>query len=62
MDFAYEHFTSENNQLPIVLMPFAGKHFSMGRVIARVSCIALLGRAEIVSGHMRCRLAVGKQA
>ena len=62
MDFAHEHFTSEKSQLPIVLMTFEGKHFSMARVIARVSCIARRGVSQIVNGHMRWRLDVGKQA
>ena len=62
MDFAHEHFTSEKSQLPIVLMTFEGKHFSMVRAIARVSCIARRGMLQIVNGHMRWRLEVGKQA
>ena len=61
MDVAHEHFTSETNKFPIVLMTFAGKHFSMGRMIAIVSCIARSGMGQIVDCHMRCRLAVCKQ-
>ena len=36
MDVAHEHFKGEKNQFPIVLMTFAGKHFSMGIVVAIV--------------------------
>jgi len=58
---AHEHLTSETTQMPIVLMTFGGKHFSLARVIARVSCIARWGMAQVVNGHMRCRLAVCKR-
>ena len=61
MNFAYEHFSSDTNQLPIALMTFAGEHCSMARFIAKVSCIVGWGMPERVN-HIRWRLTFGKQA
>ena len=35
--FAYEHISSEESQLPIALMTFAGKHCAMARFTPKVS-------------------------
>ena len=44
------------------LMTFAGEHLSVARVIARIGSLARRGKPEIVNGHVRWRLILGKQA
>ena len=52
----------KKSQLPIELMAFAGKHCSMTRLMAKVTCIVCWGMPDSTNCHMCWRLTFSKRS